>query len=70
MSIETLKTVDTEFSACSTEAISHDNSAILACGTYQVVKDDQGPLYTRLGRLLVYDLQSNGTAIEMYIIHF
>lgn len=60
-----LQQIDTEYSADSVEWCPHhpmDN--IVACGTYQLAKDDQGA-NLRLGRVLLYQLQDNQQLIEL-----
>jgi diphthamide biosynthesis protein 7 len=55
-------TIDTEYSACSTEFAPFDSSLVV-CGTYQIVRDEaavvvdeSSPPTKRLGRCLLYEV--------------
>lgn len=56
----TMDSVDTVYSACSTE-LCPGKPSLLACGTYQIAEDDSvernpdNPATKRLGRCLLYD---------------
>ena len=66
MQAPSIDLVDTEYSACSIATCPNDRS-IVACGLYQVVKDEQAeqidessPVTKRLGRCLLMRMSDDG----------
>lgn len=73
MQAPSLDLVDTEYSACSISTCPN-NREIVACGLYQVVKDEQAeqidessPVTKRLGRCLLMELTEDDGKLS--VIH-